>query len=138
MSDDKPARRPRIRKPAPTMREQAEQARNKAEADAQPKKVRATASKVTKPVKSGFRWLGKEYYLPMPENKAGRVLNKRRRFIPRYFRESWAEVRLVTWPSRRESWRLTGAVFVFAIIFGLAVAVVDKGLDAAFKHLILK
>ncbi len=58
--------------------------------------------------------------------------------VPRYFVNAWREVRLVTWPSRKETWRLTLAVFVFATIFGLMVAGVDKVLDEAFKRFILR
>ena len=58
--------------------------------------------------------------------------------IPRYFINAWREVRQVIWPSRKETWRLTLAVFTFAIVFGAAVAVVDKGLDEFFKRVILK
>jgi preprotein translocase SecE subunit len=58
--------------------------------------------------------------------------------VPKYFVNSWRELRQVHWPNRRETWRLTLAVFVFAIIFGAMVAGVDKGLDALFKKLVLK
>ena len=60
------------------------------------------------------------------------------RLIPRYFVNSWREVRQVTWPTRVETWRLTLAVFIFATIFGAMVAAVDKGLDEIFKKVILK
>ena len=56
--------------------------------------AKGSAGKISKVAK-------KEIYLPMPDNKAGRFLNKRRRFIPKYFRESWAEVKLVTWQMRK-------------------------------------
>jgi preprotein translocase subunit SecE len=36
--------------------------------------------------------------------------------ISRYFRETRGEIRKVTWPTRRESWRLT------AIVLGVTVA----------------
>ena len=81
--------------------------------------------------------LRREIYLPMPDNKVGRFLNKRRRLTPRYFREAWEELKQVTWPTRRETLKLTLAVFTFAIIFGLLVAVVDFGLDKLFKKVIL-
>lgn len=58
--------------------------------------------------------------------------------FPVYFRRSWTELRLVTWPSWRESRRLTFAVLIFAIVFGAAVASVDYGLDKVFKNLLLK
>ena len=57
---------------------------------------------------------------------------------PTYFRNSWKELRQVTWPTRRETWQLTLAVIIFSVIFGVIIAVVDFGLDKAFKQLIIK
>ena len=62
----------------------------------------------------------------------GRVL------VPRFVRNSWRELRQVKWPSWRESRQLTFAVLLFAVAFGAYVAVLDWGLDKAFKHLLLK
>lgn len=121
-------RKPRIRKTAPTVRERVEAERLKEEtADQSPLKKRA--GKVAGPLKR----------LRVPPNPITRALGKFFRFItPNYFINSWREVRQVTWPSRRETWRLTGAVFVFAIVFGALVAIVDKGLDEVFKKVVLK
>jgi preprotein translocase SecE subunit len=58
--------------------------------------------------------------------------------MPSYLKNSWREVRQVVWPNRKETWRLTLAVFVFAVVFGALVAGVDKGLDEVFKKVILK
>jgi preprotein translocase SecE subunit len=58
--------------------------------------------------------------------------------FPRYFRNSFVELKQVTWPTWKESLRLTWAVLLFAIIFGTAVALVDAGLDAVFKRILLK
>ena len=58
--------------------------------------------------------------------------------FPAYFRNSWQELKLVTWPNWRESRRLTGAVLIFAIIFGTVIALVDYGLDKLFKSVLLK
>ncbi|MEX2007020.1 MAG: preprotein translocase subunit SecE [Candidatus Saccharimonadales bacterium] len=64
-----------------------------------------------------------------------RVLNK---LIPSYFIRSWREVRKVSWPNRKETWRLTLAVFIFAVIFGALAFGVDKGLDILFRDLVLE
>lgn len=56
----------------------------------------------------------------------------------RYFRDSWRELRLVTWPGRRETFQLTMAVFLFAIVFGLMVAITDYGLDKIFRKVLLQ
>jgi len=114
-------RKPRIRKTAPTIRERVEAAQ--AEADKPQAKPRLSSArargrsvfKIFRPLKRPLRWL-----------------------VPRYFINAWRELRLVTWPSRRETWRLTGAVVVFAIVFGALVAGVDFGIDKLFKKVVLK
>jgi preprotein translocase SecE subunit len=58
--------------------------------------------------------------------------------VPPYLRSSWRELRLVTWPNRRESYRLTVAVIIFSVIFGVLIAVTDWGLDKLFKNILLK
>ncbi|HSX07029.1 MAG TPA: preprotein translocase subunit SecE [Candidatus Saccharimonadia bacterium] len=65
------------------------------------------------------------------------------RFIGRilgfsFVRSSWQELRLVTWPTKREGRRLTTAVILFSVVFGALIAVVDYGLDKLFKQLLLK
>jgi preprotein translocase SecE subunit len=121
-------RKPRIRKTAPTVRERVEAERLKDESPGQGRVKRGTSA-IGKPLMR----------LRIPSNPVTRTLGKFFKFItPRYFVNAWREVRLVTWPSRRETWRLTGAVFVFAIIFGALVAIVDKGLDEIFKKVVLK
>ena len=56
---------------------------------------------------------------------------------PSYFRKSWEELKQVTWTTRRETLQLTGAVLIFSAIFGVLIAIVDYGLDKAFKQLLL-
>lgn len=136
---DRKVRKPRIRKTAPTVREKVEAAREKASQE-KPRKSRRLAlrtfSKTTAPLRR----------LHFPDNKlfawlrpVGRVFKKALSFlVPKYFINSWREVRQVVWPSRRETWRLTLAVFIFAVVFGAMVAGVDKGLDEIFKKVILK
>lgn len=58
--------------------------------------------------------------------------------IPKYFRASWGELKLVTWPSGKEGRRLTFAVLIFAVVFGAAIAGVDWGVDKLFQRLLLK
>jgi len=102
-----------------------------------PRRIKRAASTAAKPLKTVRRIGAKEYYLPMPDNKVGRFMNKRRRVIPKYFREAWAELRQVTWPTRRETIKLTIAVFIFATIFAVVIGLVDYGLDKVFKRLLL-
>ena len=128
-------RRPRIRKSAPTVRERQEAAAAKAE-DVKPRRAARVASKASAPFKK----------LNLRQRKAVKVAAKPLRLlkrglawiVPSYFVNAWREVRQVVWPSRKETWRLTLAVFIFAIVFGALVAGVDKGLDEIFKKVILK
>jgi preprotein translocase SecE subunit len=128
-------KRPRIRKSAPSVRERQEAAAAKAEA-VKPQRVRRLSAKAASPFKK----------LNLEDKKAVQLGAKPFRFVrkvlgwlvPSYFINAWREVRKVVWPSRRETWRLTLAVFIFAIIFGAMVAGVDKGLDELFKKLVLK
>ncbi|QQS18297.1 preprotein translocase subunit SecE [Candidatus Saccharibacteria bacterium] len=55
-----------------------------------------------------------------------------------YIRASWKELRGVTWPTFRDSRRLTFRGNPFSIVFGLIIAVVDYGLDKVFKELFVK
>jgi preprotein translocase SecE subunit len=127
-------RKARVRK-APTLREQAELARSKSETQ-KPRRI----SRVTAKTGSALK---KTRLTRNPVTKLiarlGRIILKILRWItPNYFINSWREVRLVTWPTRKETWRLTLAVFIFAIIFGAMVSGVDKVLDIIFKKVILK
>ncbi len=81
--------------------------------------------------------LGKSVDVPAPKGKLGRKLNTRIR-APKYFREAWAEVKKVQWPTRREAWRLTFAVFLFALFFAIFTAVADYGFSKAVEKLLVK
>ena len=65
----------------------------------------------------------------------GRVLSKI--LFLSYFRESWRELRQVTWPNRKETIQLTFAVFIFAVTFALFIGVIDFGLDKLFREVLL-
>ena len=73
-----------------------------------------------------FKFIGKVLSL------IGKVL------LPVYVRNSWKELKLVTWPSLKLSRQLTFAVLMFAVVFGAAIAGVDWGLDKLFRQVLLK
>ncbi len=75
-----------------------------------------------------LRW----FFLLPPLRFLGRVIGLR------YIRDSARELRGVTWPSFRDSRRLTGAVILFSVVFGLFIAVVDYGLDKLFRQILIK
>lgn len=128
-----PKKKRRVVKKTETVREQA----NKKQEPKQSRRISRTASDAAKPFKKAYHLGKREYYIPLPDNKIGRFLNKRRRFVPSFFREAWQELREVTWPSRHETFRLTLAVFIFALVFGALIWVVDLGIDNLFRKVLL-
>ena len=146
MADDKTKKQPRIRKAPQSFREAAEKEQTKtSRREGKPSRGRKAAGAAASPFKLLGRGLKKVFrpfrfllrpFKTKPMRFIGRWLG--RIFYPRWLRNSFAEIRLVTWPSRRESWKLTFAVFMFAIVFGTVIALVDFGLDKVFKQLILK
>lgn len=70
-----------------------------------------------------------------PVRFIGRILAKI--FFINYFISSWKELRKVSWPNRKETIKLTLAVFAFAIVFGAVIALVDFGLDKVFRKILL-
>ncbi len=137
MADPKPMRRI---KQVETVRQQAEKAAASL-ASERPRKVhklRETAAKASAPLGIISKFASHEYHpIKLPDNKAGRFLSRRARIVPRFFVEAWQELRQVTWPSRKETIKLTLAVLVFALIFGGLIAIVDYGLDKLFRNVIL-
>ncbi len=122
---NKPPRR--VRK-VETVRDIAEKAGESASKPSRKRRVARAATKPLRPVGRGLARAGRT----KPLHILGLVL------VPRYFRNSWKELRQVTWPNGRESRRLTLAVILFATVFGLVIALVDYGLDKVFKQVLLK
>jgi preprotein translocase SecE subunit len=131
---DKDSVKPRgrmVKKANQTVREKAESSQKQT---SKPKKqgvLRLTGRFIATPFKFIGRSIGK-----LGKYKAFRVIG--RILWPTYFRNSFKELKQVTWPGRRESWQLTSAVIIFSIIFGLLIAIVDFGLDKIFKQVLLK
>ena len=127
------AKKTRIRKTAPTVRQKIEEAQAKAETDIPKPKIRPKTPKFLK----GKHLVNNKiiYFTLRLVSPIGKVL---RWLAPRYLLNAWRELRQVVWPNRRETWRLTLAVFIFAVVFGALVAGVDKGLDEIFKKVVLK
>jgi preprotein translocase SecE subunit len=123
---------PKIRKSS-SMRDSTAKSRKKAE---KPKRIKKVAGAAKKPFKSVKKALSQEYHLIQPK-KQNKFLTKSRKLTPGYFRSSWAEMKLVTWPGRLLTWRLVFAVFVFALVLGTAIAVIDYGLEKLLREIIL-
>ena len=133
----------RLRPASETVREKAEKAQEIAAQPVQPTKKRRVAKFLVLPFR-GLAWLSHK----PPLRQIGHVFRwffslKPMRFLGRvlglsFFRDSWRELRLVTWPTRKQSRQLTFAVIIFSVIFGALIAVVDLGLNKLFKEVILK
>lgn len=140
MAEDKQARKPRVRK-VETVRERNQKVAAKAEAKASkvPKRrVRRAAGAVVRPLsflKEPLRVITWPFRT-RPMRFIGRILG--RILWPKYFRNSWKEIRQVTWPTGRETWKLTLAVLLFAIIFGLAAAGTDWVLDKVIRRIVFR
>jgi preprotein translocase SecE subunit len=138
--DDKPAKKTaRIVRSPETFRERAIKAA--AEADTPQREAIGSkiAGKVITPITSPTGKFFRRLFAVQPfKSMAWVVKIIGRILIPRYIRNSFKELKLVTWPGWRQSRQLTFAVLAFAIVFGTAVALVDYGLDKVFKQILLK
>lgn len=111
--------------------------RAQASTNSRPKRFRKSAGKITQPLKKASAVGKKEFHMPLPDNRIGGLLSKRVRF-PRFLREAWHEIRLVTWPNARDTFRLTMAVFIFSVVFATIVGILDYGLGKLFREVIIK
>lgn len=130
-ADDQSKPKRRLVKQAETVREMAEKSQNAQKATKKNGVLRLTGRYIAAP----FKFLGKPFK-KLGRFKVFRIIGFV--LLPPYFRQSWKELRQVTWPTRRESWQLTSAVIIFSVIFGVLIALVDLGLDKIFKQVLLK
>ena len=135
MAEEKsPKKKPRVRKTPETVRERAD--KQTAKKNAPTGKLKG---KIHRPL-SVLRKVGaKEYHpIPVPDNKAGKILKKRVRFVPKFIREAWAELKLVTWPTKKQAANLTFAVFAFAIFFAVFIQLLDLVFNKLVKEIFIK
>jgi preprotein translocase SecE subunit len=123
---EKPADKKRRIKNPETFRERLQKGAEAGEKTSTASRIKQTGGQLSKSAGSARARRG-----------ASRVFNSRpfKIIIPKYFRGSWQELKLVTWPGWNEGRRLTSAVLIFAIIFGAVIAGVDWVLDKFFHHL---
>jgi preprotein translocase subunit SecE len=137
MAEPEPDKKRRVKNPE-TFRERAVKATEASDKPTKKGLIRSAGAQAVKPLAPVGRLL-LQIFKWKPLVKVGRILRRIGKFIfPSYFRESWEQLRQVTWPTWVQSRQLTFAVLVFAVVFGAAIAVVDYGLDKLFRHLILK
>ncbi len=129
---DKKGKR-RVKNPE-TFRQKALKTAEESQKPAKAAKLKAGGAKAMTPIKRSARKVSQAKALK-PLHKPARVFG--RVLLPRYFRDSWAELKLVTWPDWTLSRKLTTAVLIFAIVFGLTIAGVDWVLNKIFKEILL-
>ncbi|HYH36410.1 MAG TPA: preprotein translocase subunit SecE [Candidatus Saccharimonadales bacterium] len=134
MADKQPAKKRQVKNPE-TFRERAIKASEGVDRPRRTEKVKSAGGKLVKPIGAPFKKAaGSKPVKPLrkPAHVLGKII------VPTYVRNSWQELRKVTWPTWEESRRLTVAVLIFAIIFGALIAAVDYGLDKLFRNILLK
>lgn len=103
------------------------------------KKGRITSRvRIPNKLKNRTKSINKSYHLPLPDNKVGNILSKRVRIVPKFIKESFKELKQVEWPDRKTTAKLSFAVILFSIVFGIFIATTDFLLDKLFKEVILK
>ena len=127
-SESKKTSKRRLKAPGDTVREQAEKAQAAADTPSRGSRRLKTAADATQ--KS--RGLIAKVFDRQPFRFIGLII------FPRFMRNAFGELKLVTWPNRRETTRLTIAVIIFAIIFGVTITIVDYGLDKIFRAIIIE
>ena len=122
-------------KAAPSLREQATKQEAK---KAKPSKLKKFfGSKLFTP----FREVGIVFQLVwrskvfVPIRFIVRIIGKI--IAPPYIRNSFKELKHVSWPGFVLSWKLTFAVIVFAICFGLLIAGLDFVFEKLFREVLL-
>ncbi len=125
----------KITKKSSSMRESAQKSREDA---TKTKRIRRAATAAAKPVGKVRQAIKQEFHV-IPQKQGGFLgfLSKSRRLTPRYISDSLKELKFVTWPGRKETWKLVFAVFLFAIVLGLFISVLDFGLEKLLREVIL-
>lgn len=129
MAEETAKSKRRLIKKVETVRERVEKAAEGSEA--KPRRLRTTTHKASAP----FRLIGR-FFSRLNRIKVFRIIGYI--IVPPYFRNSWHELRQVTWLKLSMSLRLTFAVIIFAVIFGIVIALLDFVLDKLFREVLLK
>ena len=106
-----------------------------------PEKTNRLSRRVGQGLVSGGRWLNQPLVNLPGSGQQSRpvvtVLSRQRSLAPRYVRESWAELRQVSWPRFGQAVRLTFAVVIFSAFFAILISNIDQLLTRIFEEIIL-
>ncbi len=78
----------------------------------------------------------KEKVAKKPSGKKPFVLFRPFVALGRYFRDSWRELRMVQWPTRKFTWKMTLSVIGFVVLFALLIMTLDLIFSLLFSNLI--
>ena len=56
--------------------------------------------------------------------------------ITQFFKEVWAELRKVVWPTRQQTLKYTAVVIVFSVALAIILGAVDLGLTTTLQKVI--
>ena len=87
-----------------------------------------------------FRWLNRPVKVHADYGEQNSVMSglaKERSLMPAYIRNSFNEIKLVSWPTFPAAMKLTFAVFFFAAFFAVVVTALDWVLTQVFEEIIL-
>lgn len=56
----------------------------------------------------------------------------------KYIKDSYRELKKVSWPDRKTAWKLTGTVFLFSIVMAIFLFGLDSAFSKMFEKLFLK
>ncbi len=132
-SKDSPKSTRKVKSPE-TFRERAIKASEQDETSGRGRRLKTAAGNPARKSYAAAQKVGNNKFVRIitwPFRILGRIL------FPKYIRNSFQELKLVHWPNRRETLRLTFAVLVFALIFALVVSGIDFVLDKLFREVLL-
>lgn len=89
------------------------------------KRAAELSKKVKKPKTIKNKSSSKKGSTKSNKNKSSKKSTIKGKAKNNYFAESYRELKRVTWPSRKETWRLTIAVFLFSGVFTGVIMLAD-------------
>jgi preprotein translocase SecE subunit len=119
----KASKKDEAKKPKSVKKQQTVRERTKTAPKQRGRRIRSTARRASSPLRR-LAFLGK------PFKFLGRL-------VPGFLKGAWHEIRLVTWPDARQTWRLTIAVFIFSVIFAAIVGALDYVIGEIFREVII-
>ena len=98
-------------------------------------KVVSDAPKTEKPAKQASG-VAKKAKSDKKSEKKPFILIRPIVYLGRYIRDSWREIRQVRWPSRKATWKLVLAIFVYTGIFIAIIMLLDALFTWVFGMLV--